>query len=521
MTKFREEPFVLRNQDTLRYVRKMCGDFPAADFHRRVMHEIGCDFSFASKDSTTGVWHAVMELNTHLKSMLGLNSGIQMAFVPYHDLQTRTIDTMRSMTIDRPRSSDLYLIDSRDIYAQRKLDDWTFRAAYAVLTIETGGDPADIAHRLLERIVAASARNNPYDRTTPVSGDEFFGRHSTLRALTTELRSGRVTGVFGLRKTGKTSLLNELGRLFVLGDPEKCIYVLQDLEVLPSAPAEKIPQLVSDVANQLRTAFSRQGIRTYELSQITGSSSTGELRQAISASLKRGLGGDKQVVLALDEIESLVGSDPGDQDSLSAVPEFFGALRALVQENPNFNVVISGITTAPISMPTLFGRENPLFAWAKPTFLSGISGSESDRMIQALGSRMAARWTQPALQRVYSLAGGQVFLTRSLAGFVASQLTEVIAEREISEELVNQNYAHWRRTAVALVDGMIDSLNRFYPDELAVLQIGLEQGSFRELEDDYSGELANLINLGVLIDSGPTVELAPWTQLGSKLTRGI
>jgi hypothetical protein len=117
---------------------------------------------------------------------------------------------------------------------------------------------------------------------------------------------------------------------------------------------------------------------------------------------------------------------------------------------------------------------------------------------------------------VYIGTGGQVFLIRSLAGFVAAKLSNDIANREISGSLVQESFRQWRRTAVSLVDGMIDSLNRFYPHELSVLELGLELPSFNELEDDFSNEIANLINLGVLIDNGQDIALAPWTQLGSK-----
>lgn len=307
-----------------------------------------------------------------------------------------------------------------------------------------------------------------------------------------------------------------MGRLFVLGDPQDSLYILQDLEVLPSCAEQKIPQLVSDVANQLKIAFGKHGMRTHELASITGDSSVGDLRQAIGAALRRGSGPQKSVVLALDEVESLEGSQTQTMETQTGVPEFFGALRALVQENNNFNVVLSGITTAPIMYPTLYGRENPLFAWAKPTFMAEISKTESDRMIQALGSRMAARWTHDALSRVYTVAGGQVFLTRSLSGFVAAKLSNDIASREISGDLVQEGFRQWRRTAVSLVDGMIDSLNRFYPNELLVLELGIELPNFNELDDEFSIELSNLLNLGVLVDNGTDIVLASWTQLGSK-----
>ncbi|MFK0006009.1 hypothetical protein ACIQTZ_03085 [Paenarthrobacter sp. NPDC090520] len=520
MTEFlpslKRQPFTLRHEPTLNFVKKLCADYPAAEFHRKLLRELGCDFSYAAKDKSTGCWHTVIELNSTLQGLLGMNKGFQLTYTPFHELQSRTIESMIDQRIDRERSDSLYLLHTPDILGQRKVDNWSFRKTYSVIVMPSGGQPKDVALELLRRIVEASSRNNPYERTTPVSGVEFFGRSETIRSLSNEIRSGYVCGLFGLRKTGKTSLLSELGRLFQLGDPENSLYILQDLEVLPSNPQMKIPELISSLANQLQIDFKKQGMRTQELSLITKSSTAGDLRQAIEASLRKGVGTEKMVVLALDEVESLVSTDTSDHGTQNEVPEILGALRALVQENKNFNVVLSGITTSPIMSPTLFGRENPLFAWAKPTFVAEITKGESDRMISELGSRMAVRWTPAALESIYRTTGGQVFLTRSFAGYIASTLGDEITNRLISETKVKDSFRSWRRTALQLVDGMIDSLNRFYPTELSLLHLGLDT-SFDELEDDFTAEISNLINLGVLVDSPAGLELSSWTKLGSKV----
>lgn len=173
--RLRKEPFILRNDDTLRYVKRMCRDYPAADFHRAVMEILGCDYSYARKDDESGIWHAVMELNVPLQLMLGLSSGIHVAFTHYHELQSRTIEAMRSKEIERPRNNAIYLLHTKDIYAQRKLDDWTFRETYSVLTLKTSGTPQEAAEDLLARIVAASARNNPMTEPLLCPATSFLG----------------------------------------------------------------------------------------------------------------------------------------------------------------------------------------------------------------------------------------------------------------------------------------------------------------------------------------------------------
>ncbi|MDQ0260452.1 hypothetical protein J2W20_002356 [Sinomonas atrocyanea] len=518
LERLRQNKIVIRDEYTLRYIARLCKEYPVAQYHRRVFQEMGCDFSYALRDDRLGVWHAVVELNPELQGVLGSTSGIQVTYTDYHDVQPRTIDAMRAAKLERKHSESIYLLYSKDMYAQRKIDEWTLREPYSVLTLRKGDMPAaDYAARLLQQIVDVSSRNNPYEITTPVSGAEFFGRHQLLKSLVAEIKLGRVCGVFGLRKTGKTSLLTELGRQFELGDSSNAIFSLHDLEVLPGDEYQKVPQLMVDIANGLKIDFAKHGMRVHDLAKVTRESTIGDFRQAIGTALKKGPGPSKLVVVALDEIESLVGSNAAEVTSENQVPEFFGALRSLVQENTNFNVVISGITTAPILYPSLYGRENPLFAWARTIFISNVSERESGQMIQALGSRMAARWSPEALAEVYRITGGQVFLARSLAGFVAQRLSNDIANREIDLDMVRAANRSWRREAVPLVDGMIDSLSRFYPDELALITLVCDSPDLSSIENDYPGEVTNLLNLNVLEESGGTLGLAPWTQLGSKL----
>ncbi|MHA4875577.1 hypothetical protein ACX0FC_19580, partial [Enterococcus faecium] len=46
--------------------------------------------------------------------------------------------------------------------------------------------------------------------TTPVYGASFFGRRTLLQSMRDDVFNQRVTGVFGLRKSGKTSILMQL-----------------------------------------------------------------------------------------------------------------------------------------------------------------------------------------------------------------------------------------------------------------------------------------------------------------------
>lgn len=101
LQRLKSHPFVLRNQQSLQFLNRLMAEYPSARFHRQVFQELGCDFSYAGRDSDTGCWHAIVDLNTDLQKMLGMTSGIQIMYTPFADLQPRTIEAMRKRVIDR------------------------------------------------------------------------------------------------------------------------------------------------------------------------------------------------------------------------------------------------------------------------------------------------------------------------------------------------------------------------------------------------------------------------------------
>ena len=508
-------PVVMRDPQTLRYIRQLQSAHPVAIFHRKVLELIGSDFTFAQAD-TADCWAAVIELNSELQRLFGLNRGILAYYAPYSDLQLMTFERLQAQRLERPFHNHLYFLSTPDIYAERKVSGWTLTEPFSVVQLPNNGTPKDAARQLLTEMIRQVSRRNPYERTNPVTGHDFYGRSRLLTDLVDDLRQGHVCGVFGLRKTGKTSLVTELGRQFVKDDVGNRVFILRDLEVLPSDPDRQIPQLVSDIAKQAHTSFRNAGMRTHELSRLPAYPAVGELRQALQACLTNVGSQGKTVVIALDEIESLVGPDASSTAEKPSVAEFLGALRSLVQENPNFNVVISGITLAPLRNATLYGRENPLFAWAKPFFVTALTRSDTNEMIRSLGARMAVQWEDGALKILFDITGGHVFLARSLAAEVSGELSLRIEERTVTEDDVRAQLRSWRRSTAGIIDSMLDALARFYEEELTVLDLGIAGTPFDELELEYPNQINNLLALGLLEEKAEDLQLTPWVQLSSR-----
>jgi hypothetical protein len=222
-----------------------------------------------------------------------------------------------------------------------------------------------------------------------------------------------------------------------------------------------------------------------------------------------------QVVLALDEVESLIGTAEAVRSEIRPeVPEFLGAMRSLVQENENFNVMIVGLTSAVLESGQLYRRENPLFSWAKAFYLPPLNRAEVDNLTVRLGQRMAVRWGDGALEVLFENSGGHVFLHRTLASQIVARLPRDPADRVVTAGNVQASIRSWRRSVATRVNEMIDATARYYPDECALLALFAEDMSeAEEFERAYPAMIEHLLQLGLLVESSNGLGLGPLSQL--------
>ncbi|MGN9776684.1 hypothetical protein ACTMS0_13085 [Micromonospora sp. H33] len=517
---FRSGAVISRDARLLRHINRLTDVFPVARLHREAFQLLGSDFIDARErraSSERGCWTALVRFGEVIERGFGLTREVMAYYSPYDDLQLRTFERLPRVKDDQPRrpTQDLFMIYAPDPLAERKLDDWSVREPFAVVGLPLSGvTPAEAASRLLTALTDRLAARNLYEETLPVTGRDFFGRRDLLISLAEELRVGRVCGVFGLRKTGKTSLVKELGRRFESANSAKRIFILRDLEDLPAEPERHVPSLLADLTTSLLPRLREHGLRTHELSQLPKVPEFGEFRRALQATLGDKNSADVQFVVALDEIESFVGPETAQANQRPHVPELLGALRSLVQENGNFNVLISGLTSAVLEAGLLYGRENPLFAWAKPFFMPPLSVESASDLVENLGRRMAVRWEPEALKEVYSLTEGHVFLHRTLCARIAAALPRDLSGRQVTEELVTRCARPWRRGIAEQVHQMMLSMRRFYPEEADVLGL-IREGvlSSDEVEEAYPAAMNHLINLGLIVEESEGFQLTAFSRL--------
>jgi hypothetical protein len=474
--------------------------FPEAAMHREALQLLGSDWVYAAPDQgNPDCWVIYIRFGTVIERLFDLTREIVCYYSPYADLQIRTFDRLDRVVQSGARTvtPDFRALYSRDPDLQKKLADWS-RGAVTTLPMDlAASDAVEAAAELFLRLTTKLSTRDLYYETLPVTGEDFFGRRLTLLSLLRDIRERRVCGVFGLRKSGKTSIVKEvLDELDTNADPWALAFV--DLESLPSPPSDPIPELLRKVTAALIDALQPHQLRTHELRQMRSTSTLDDFAQAVQASLADADRKSIRVLLALDEIEFLLASDLSDHNR-APVAQFLALLRSAVQEHPSFLTLLSGVTSAIVEEGTLFGRPNPFYSWAKPYFVAPLDPDEASNLVTTLGRRVALTWSDEAVDMLYTATDGHAFYLRALASFVTGKIPMRQRLFRVEPERVQAALPTWRRATAARVREVFETLEVYYPDERTLLDIALD--SPEDLADialEHPTEIEHLLQLGLL-----------------------
>lgn len=492
-----------QNSDVLNNVKKLETLFPVAAKHGEMLKALGSQFVYAktmraSDGKNLGI--ALARFSGAIESAFGITREVMFFYAPYYDLQIRTFTKAQEILTQLPRQAtpDLVLFSAPDDRLTIKLEDWS-RLNFTAIPLDSkmSKEPINIVRVIRDHIYARDL----FYETTPVRGNRFFGRKTLLQELKDDIDNQRVSGVFGLRKSGKTSVLLQLAELM---ESDFLMPVFIDLEVLPSPPHDPTTELISVLASRLNVELSKRNFEFRELDQLISNPSARMLKEVLEpvfAQLgKQGI----RIVFLLDEIEFLTPSDQMNiaEGEFSGVAQVLGILRSLVQGGDNFTFLLSGLTNDILESGRLYGRPNPLFSWAKARYIGPFSRLEADELATAIGSRMGIEIESGALRALYDGSGGHAYLYRSLASAVVSELPVDTYRRVMRLSDILHKIIPWKRSIAGNLDEILGHLARYYATESILLEVLMESPEdFAELAASEDRAVHHLTSLGLIHES--------------------
>jgi len=256
----------------------------------------------------------------------------------------------------------------------------------------------------------------------------FFGRAELLHRLEQDLLRQQGIGLFGLRKSGKTSILLQLG--FAMRQHPVVHLDLQPYGGKPRYGAELFNEILRQLTVLIRD---RNTATTHSLEPFSldrpATALTTDFIQRISKILPdlTKAGYEPPMVLFLDEVERIL---PLPNDSSEKVEEFnafFGSLRALSQEQRQLGILVADVHPdcnrinqwQQEGVPT-----NPVFSFFKEVILSPFSEEETQTMLVDVSRLMGRSFDLETLAAIHHESGGHPFIARQLASLLCTKVSD-------------------------------------------------------------------------------------------------
>ena len=474
--------------DLNREIRRAERRFPILRDQRSALAALGSQvvhLSAASDPVISGCDVALVRFSSAIETAFGLTREVMVLYTPYPDFQRRTFEAAfrQLKELGTQATPDVIFIVSNDPRLEFKFDD---------------SAPLGLIELLREHLHTRDL----FNETTPVSGTKFFGRRTLLQSLREDVISQNVSGIFGLRKAGKTSVLFQLREDL---KKDRVITVLIDLETFPSPPEDPIDDILAELHRRIVDEVKSEGLSASKLSHLPKDPSIVQFKNALQTLVKKLDNDGYKLLLMLDEIEYLTPSDQIDvaEGPLPRISQFLASLRAIVQESSNFTFILSGLTSSILESGRLYGRPNPLFSWAKSRYLGPLERTDADNLATSVGARMGIAIDPGALEAIYDASGGHAFLYRNLASAVVESLDTDVDIRRITKAGVLRELNEWSISVQGYVREMINHVGRYYPEESILLELVRDEpDALEEILRDEPEVARHLLDLGLI--SGPS-----------------
>jgi len=260
-----------------------------------------------------------------------------------------------------------------------------------------------------------------FEERDPVRGYQLMGREVELADLRTRVTRGDAVGVFGLRKSGKTSLVRAVTDWL---DPASGIKV-PDEEAAESQAcvmwidAEGLDQaVVDDVADEMLSALRRRmraaGAR-YEPSTRQGIAG---LKAAVEALLDEG----QRLCFVIDEYDFLFERE-GGLGPVEGISRLLRLIRAWAQQwQGAVSLVLIGRDPEHLSVAEVDGVPNPLLAWFTPLWLGPLSPPRDTELLWKLGRRVGLDVGHETAELARAWTGGHPMLHRQFGSALREEV---------------------------------------------------------------------------------------------------
>ena len=450
--------------------------------------------------------YALIKPTPVYQDMFNLDREIVVILSAYERFEPRTFDAIERVMAQFPRlrlEKLCSVVISRDTGVTEKVRDLLKKDDESQIVVPFAYD--ELLGKTDDYFIRNRFREHFYTRDLfafqgPLRRDRyFFGRTDLIHRIVNRHASNENSGLFGLRRSGKTSVIYGVQRALDATGAKSVYIDCHDTAFHQRRWHEALWYVIYQTARKYNLPIS-----TNDESAYTEKNASLLFDSKLSDLHARW---EKQpLLLIFDEIENIA-------PETAAAPHwasgndfllFWQSLRSAYQRLSGvFSYLVVGTNPRCIEQPTAADKPNPLFLALPFEYLPPFDVPQTREMIRKLGRTMGLRFEEVVYAKLVERYGGHPFLMRH----VASVITRMVPP----ERPVNIGRVMFERAADAFdeqyinyVEMVIQVLEQHYKDEFDMLQMLAlgETESFKSFARDTPQYTSHLLGYGLIARHG-------------------
>ncbi len=263
---------------------------------------------------------------------------------------------------------------------------------------------------------------NLYESSSAISDPTwFFGRRHDVDEIMQRTEALQHTGIFGMRKIGKTSLLLNLRQQYSRKSIPVAYLGLQKIGTQPIS-------LFTEIVRQLHHYFDAIGVKDLPECKLLTSSkaekSSDLFRDDILMfrDVAQQEFGKSYIVIMIDEVERIVPFPNGKMTDYQKYDDFFSLIRDLSQVDQCLVSIVTGENPLIRKEFDQKSVSNTMFELYDERYLQNFSYQDCKDMIVKIGAWMGFAYSEGSLQLIFDETAGHPYIARTLCATIIKGL---------------------------------------------------------------------------------------------------
>lgn len=429
----------------------------------------------------------------HMKELFGFQREIAVFYIKYSEIQARAFQAIESFCNESPLKGRIdqtvSIIISEDSRCVSSIQNYQIENPQSKIFIPLWAEvcrvPDENNWSIRNHISEHLFSRNIFDYKLPLTTDMYFyGRDDISARLVDNFRKSENSAVFGLRKTGKTSLLLKFQRMIGASGEGKVQYFDCKRRSIRSKGCDSLVwQMIGFIDSSYRKNFSK--------SRSTNNIDPLDVLDEAIKSIPR----SQKLCFIFDEIEYISPMSPTDDIWKKDFIDMWQGFWSIQSTNEKVSFVVCGVNSTVVDasrfesvINSTQSIQNPMFSIFRVEYLKGFDLNTLGQMINIIGSKMGLIFKQGAIEYIFTEYGGHPLLSRLACAFHQDQLIEQKVQRPIVIDIeFLESYSYERdRELSSYCEHVISEIREFYPDEYLMLEFLATRNldDFNELKSD-------------------------------------